>query len=209
MIRRLMTSLTMNNVISAAVGVRLVATLPGTLIALAIAAPFFFQADDGIRDYKVTGVQTCALPISGPARPAKAPKATSAFAGASRGPTAWRSEEGRVGKECRSRWSPYHLKKKSATTLRSSSGMDLRPRRRGAGRVPVRWTCSREAMTSLSFSTSLRKSRIFFIQAEAGIRDYKVTGVLTCALPICIYARAEPPRQQDSMHRTPDGSRQV
>src|SRR5256885_12923564 len=29
----------------------------GTLI-------FFFQAEDGIRDYKVTGVQTCALPIS-------------------------------------------------------------------------------------------------------------------------------------------------
>ena len=25
---------------------------------------FFFQAEDGIRDYKVTGVQTCALPIS-------------------------------------------------------------------------------------------------------------------------------------------------
>src|SRR5256885_12203764 len=36
---------------------------------------FFFQAEDGIRDYKVTGVQTCALPISGeglrlPRRPA-------------------------------------------------------------------------------------------------------------------------------------------
>src|SRR5256885_16945308 len=31
------------------------------------------------------------------------------FPGAS---TAWRSEERRVGKECRSRWSPYHLKKK-------------------------------------------------------------------------------------------------
>src|SRR5256885_12375432 len=36
---------------------------------------FFFQAEDGIRDYKVTGVQTCALPISraqatpGPAPP--------------------------------------------------------------------------------------------------------------------------------------------
>src|SRR5256885_5585958 len=28
---------------------------------------FFFQAEDGIRDYKVTGVQTCALPISGAA----------------------------------------------------------------------------------------------------------------------------------------------
>src|SRR2546430_7008986 len=27
---------------------------------------FFFQAEDGIRDLTVTGVQTCALPISGP-----------------------------------------------------------------------------------------------------------------------------------------------
>src|SRR5688500_19390918 len=27
---------------------------------------FFFQAEDGIRDYKVTGVQTCALPICPP-----------------------------------------------------------------------------------------------------------------------------------------------
>src|SRR5690349_7301197 len=26
-------------------------------------APFFFQAEDGIRDLYVTGVQTCALPI--------------------------------------------------------------------------------------------------------------------------------------------------
>src|SRR5699024_11955295 len=29
-----------------------------------IAAPYFFQAEDGIRDRHVTGVQTCALPIS-------------------------------------------------------------------------------------------------------------------------------------------------
>mgnify|MGYP007026272066 CR=1 FL=1 len=28
---------------------------------------FFFQAEDGIRDYDVTGVQTCALPILEPA----------------------------------------------------------------------------------------------------------------------------------------------
>src|SRR5699024_11824504 len=28
---------------------------------------FFFQAEDGIRDRNVTGVQTCALPISRPA----------------------------------------------------------------------------------------------------------------------------------------------
>src|SRR5256885_2298544 len=31
---------------------------PGTISPF-----FFFQAEDGIRDYKVTGVQTCALPI--------------------------------------------------------------------------------------------------------------------------------------------------
>src|SRR5256885_8657032 len=31
-----------------------------------LAVVFFFQAEDGIRDYKVTGVQTCALPISSP-----------------------------------------------------------------------------------------------------------------------------------------------
>ena len=29
---------------------------------------FFFQAEDGIRDYKLTGVQTCALPIYRPTR---------------------------------------------------------------------------------------------------------------------------------------------
>src|SRR5256885_4268701 len=32
-------------------------------VASMIAHFFFFQAEDGIRDYKVTGVQTCALPI--------------------------------------------------------------------------------------------------------------------------------------------------
>src|SRR5256885_2243364 len=31
---------------------------------------FFFQGEDGIRDYKVTGVQTCALPICAKTRPA-------------------------------------------------------------------------------------------------------------------------------------------
>src|SRR5256885_4217300 len=32
-------------------------------VALTVRFFFFFQAEDGIRDYKVTGVQTCALPI--------------------------------------------------------------------------------------------------------------------------------------------------
>src|SRR5688500_19160772 len=37
------------------------------------ASLFFFQAEDGIRDYKVTGVQTCALPISGRGNRPRAP----------------------------------------------------------------------------------------------------------------------------------------
>src|SRR5256885_2877422 len=41
---------------------------------------FFFQAEDGIRDYKVTGVQTCALPISLRSRPARATPAHRAIA---------------------------------------------------------------------------------------------------------------------------------
>src|SRR6478735_10858074 len=35
---------------------------------------FLFQAEDGIRDYKVTGVQTCALPISPPATTPSTPR---------------------------------------------------------------------------------------------------------------------------------------
>src|SRR5438445_1719831 len=35
---------------------------------------FFFQAEDGIRDIGVTGVQTCALPISSPREQAPAPE---------------------------------------------------------------------------------------------------------------------------------------
>src|SRR5260221_5613023 len=137
---------------------------------------FFFQAEDGIRDHCVTGVQTCALPIisvamaacNGPAEPTAATHAATAapqpapvrregnlivvpegsplrerlqvaeialqplqtrlpapatieaepeklvritppLAGRLvRLHHQLRSEERRVGKECRSRWSPYH-----------------------------------------------------------------------------------------------------
>src|SRR5256885_11123498 len=96
---------------------------------------FFFQAEDGIRDYKVTGVQTCALPIfrlasglviegdpkSGAGRRrvalpaplvAELERHLLTFVGASADAYVFtceaRSEERRVGKECRSRWSPYH-----------------------------------------------------------------------------------------------------
>src|SRR5256885_11898454 len=40
-------------------------TSAGTQTVLYVLVVFFFQAEDGIRDYKVTGVQTCALPIYG------------------------------------------------------------------------------------------------------------------------------------------------
>src|SRR2546421_6643215 len=94
---------------------------------------FFFQAEDGIRDLIVTGVQTCALPISLHAQPAQKGLEIRSVkylyverrkvrhgmvdGSAQADPTAaWscadvyddRSEERRVGKECRSRWSPYH-----------------------------------------------------------------------------------------------------
>src|SRR4051795_13056106 len=39
----------------------------------ALLSSFFFQAEDGIRDESVTGVQTCALPISPPTFPAPGP----------------------------------------------------------------------------------------------------------------------------------------
>src|SRR2546430_6921965 len=95
---------------------------------------FFFQAEDGIRDLTVTGVQTCALPISRGGEICHTTESDGEFrprellrmyrdAGYSfvcitdhnrvtrcedvNSPE-FRSEERRVGKECRSRWSPYH-----------------------------------------------------------------------------------------------------
>src|SRR3712207_8507236 len=94
----------------------------------------FFQAEDGIRDIGVTGVQTCALPICTlalmvghsltqlgsyfsfglvlPLTYRRFPLASTyspmyrLFLRRYTEPS--RSEERRVGKECRSRWSPYH-----------------------------------------------------------------------------------------------------
>src|SRR5215204_7324105 len=75
---------------------------------------FFFQAEDGIRDHCVTGVQTCALPISPGCAPALGIRSRTRRGAATRRARPGRSEERRVGKECRSRWSPYHSKKKYA-----------------------------------------------------------------------------------------------
>src|SRR5437773_6991350 len=96
---------------------------------------FFFQAEDGIRDRDVTGVQTCALPISlsrarysaGDSRVGQVFESIrERILRRSREPAALakeilamrekmhaaRSEERRVGKECRCGWAPYQEKKK-------------------------------------------------------------------------------------------------
>src|SRR5258708_17434390 len=89
---------------------------------------FFLQAEDGIRDDLVTGVQTCALPIcrsrAGETVRTYAEHLHDWFDALEQSGLDWRmadettvaayrnrmlrSEERRVGKECRSRWSPYH-----------------------------------------------------------------------------------------------------
>src|SRR3712207_7144769 len=91
---------------------------------------FFFQAEDGIRDIGVTGVQTCALPIlvarllelvdlalgavTGICLSTTVPPLSRAYTELAERHlgaellVVGRSEERRVGKECRSRWSPYH-----------------------------------------------------------------------------------------------------
>src|SRR6202521_3606255 len=67
---------------------------------------FRSQAEDRIRDSEVTGVQTCALPIY-----RKSTRLISSHLRISYAVFCLRSEERRVGKECRSRWSPHHSKK--------------------------------------------------------------------------------------------------
>src|SRR5256885_10509284 len=77
---------------------------------------FFFQAEDGIRDYKVTGVQTCALPISQPAprRPGRDLARPPGPAGGERPGLAQPREPGLCGRgpglrpagQCRLQWAP-------------------------------------------------------------------------------------------------------
>src|SRR5437879_11840834 len=87
---------------------------------------FFFQAEDGIRDTSVTGVQTCALPISitsamlrlllwtcGNGCPGSIASGVRTGAMLARNNLSTRSEERRVGKECRARGAPEHVKEEN------------------------------------------------------------------------------------------------
>src|SRR3546814_18553706 len=102
---------------------------------------FFSSRRRHTRCALVTGVQTCALPICG--RPARAsPAAAGAAPGpriapAAAGRAGARTGERRVGKvcvsTCRSRWSPYHQKKKNTKITSTidyhklSTNVDLYP----------------------------------------------------------------------------------
>src|SRR2546430_14608226 len=99
---------------------------------------FFFQAEDGIRDLTVTGVQTCALPISSraPGRRARGPgaapprsQARLAFGCGSHG----RSGERGVGEEGRSRGAADHLKKKIEALNEDGVAKDEGERREASG----------------------------------------------------------------------------
>src|SRR5690625_7920656 len=98
---------------------------------------FFFQAEDGIRDGHVTGVQTCALPISGRReapphspgrgtveRPPESQRPHHGRAATRRGDCSPhpRSEERRVGKEWRSRRAAAEEKRKKGCRKKATVG---------------------------------------------------------------------------------------
>src|SRR6201995_6164415 len=93
--------------------------------AVKIDCCFFFKAEAGIRDWSVTGVQTCALPISTDLPWGRASAVRARARAAPRRPAGRRSEERRVGKEGRSRGAPYHLKKKEKESLFRGVGEGL------------------------------------------------------------------------------------
>src|SRR6266704_3459136 len=138
------------------------------MVGLSFLTLFFLQAADGIRYRNVTGVQTCALPISEAVRTEKLGQVADEFDHVHTVQRAQEvgSEERRVGKECRSRWWACHLKKKLRAGGRRARGDHHGDRR-------VAHAGSHEEIECL-----------FFFQAEDGIRDRNVTGVQTCALPI-------------------------
>src|SRR2546426_1284497 len=77
---------------------------------------FFFQAEDGIRDYKVTGVQTCALPIFPPSTYSRQTSAPNILSNSSWG---WISLKRCVGKN--SYWLNLLLAATLTTPVNSSA----------------------------------------------------------------------------------------
>src|SRR5256886_5876759 len=123
---------------------------------------FFFQAEDGIRDLTVTGVQTCALPIC-LHNDINLPYFL-----------AYTNEEQKR------RWLPGMCSGELITAIAMTepdTGSDL---------AAVRTTALRRGDFYLlnGQKTFITNGILGFFQAEVGIRDLTVTGVQTCALPI-------------------------
>src|SRR5690606_40349462 len=91
---------------------------------VAVRLVFFFQAEDGIRDFHVTGVQTCALPIflvDLLHHPVLVLELVDGVLKLLIQHHAIRSEERRVGKECRSRGGTFQNREKRRTLDRYSA----------------------------------------------------------------------------------------
>src|SRR5690349_17687793 len=93
-----------------------------------------------------------------------------------------RSEERRVGKECRYR-GPRRLSKKNRDgQLQRQGPLETRPSASCGAAAAARVRRRRRTRSTPRAAAS------FFFQAEDGIRDLYVTGVQTCALPILSWA---------------------
>src|SRR5436309_12144357 len=93
---------------------------------------FFFQAEDGIRYFHVTGVQTCALPILKPAAFSTSTPAVSVVVATRERrrrvricSSKSRSEERRVGRVCGSSWLVVRPAEKRDLTSCTLSKMSL------------------------------------------------------------------------------------
>src|SRR5947208_1557076 len=89
-----------------------------------------------------------------------------------------RSEERRVGKECRCTWRNSQNKKRIVLSASSHNCRSVSPAPAPfSNSLRIRSRCASTCGPS-------SPSGVFFFQAEDGIRDDLVTGVQTCALPI-------------------------
>src|SRR5207253_7461726 len=99
---------------------------------------FFFQAEDGIRDGHVTGVQTCALPISDAHRPERLP--------------ADRSRVGCRTPACRQRGP---ARRRVPRRPRQDDGPEDRPQRR----YEIGRASCRERVESMGVAVTVKKKR--------------------------------------------------
>src|SRR5690606_10199156 len=116
---------------------------------------FFFQAEDGIRDFHVTGVQTCALPILG-GSDAAVPDVDTA-----------------VAREDASRWLEALTHVPEGFNLNPKLGRTLKARREMArGNAPLDWAAG-EALAFASLVAEGRRVRLSGQDSERGTFSHR------------------------------------